>query len=577
MKKILPLLLFCCIAYSVAAQSKAPKWLEKQRKAVITVTTYGKDNKVLHTGIGFFITATGETLSSYTLFNGAERAEVTDAVGNVFQVVSIMGVDELYDVVKFKTNVPKSVAFLPPAVEPLSVGTTVYAIPYSAEKKSPFQEGAVSEINKLKEPYGYYKTTIPLPSNEWINAPVLTETGEVLGLIQADASGKKDITYALSAGYANSLAVTSTVMLNTAYTQIGIRKAWPADADQANVTLYLLNSTQDAKAYLETLNDFIATFPANSDGYQSRALHYAYRRAKLSETTPLTAAVCLARSLEDFNTAAKHNPSKGNALFEKARAIYTVAASDTTLTDKNWTLPAALAVLQEALASDNQPLYHQLEGDIRLAAGEYEKAYESYMTVNRSEAASPASFYWAAKALENVPGANIADMTALMDSAFLKAGSAPTEEKLAYLLERIEYKTRLELYPEAVADYNLYYDMQNGNVGDAFFYYRGQARFRSDDPHGALEDMQEAVKRNPEEPNYLAEEASVYIRLENYPDALVAVDKALSIAPNFASCHRLKGICFVRQGDKATACESFNKAKELGDPLAARLIREHCQ
>ncbi len=119
--------------------------------------------------------------------------------------------------------------------------------------------------------------------------------------------------------------------------------------------------------------------------------------------------------------------------------------------------------------------------------------------------------------------------------------------------------------------------MLNGTVDDSFYYYREQAKFRSGDMPGALEDIQTALKMKPQDPNYLAEEASVYIRMEKYDDAIKSLDQAIAIAPDFASCYRLKGICFVRQNKKTEACDIFQKAKELGDPLVNRLIREHCQ
>ena len=64
---------------------------------------------------------------------------------------------------------------------------------------------------------------------------------------------------------------------------------------------------------------------------------------------------------------------------------------------------------------------------------------------------------------------------------------------------------------------------------------------------------------------------------ENYDQALRSLENALRIAPDFASCYRLRGICYVRQGKKAEACEAFNKAKELGDPVVDKLIKEHCK
>ena len=55
MRRIVLLITICCQVFWVAAQKKAPKWMDKQRKAVVTVTTYGKDNQKKASGTGFFI------------------------------------------------------------------------------------------------------------------------------------------------------------------------------------------------------------------------------------------------------------------------------------------------------------------------------------------------------------------------------------------------------------------------------------------------------------------------------------------------------------------------------------------
>lgn len=576
MRKVYLVVMMCCAAVLAMAQKGAPKWMEKQRKAVVTITTYGSDNKTLQTGTGFFITGTGEALSGYELFKGATRATVTDTDGKVYQVSSVLGADDLYDVIRFKVNVDKPVPFFPLASDPLSVGTKVYAIPYVAGKNGTFREGALTEVTNLKDPYSYYKTSVPLASDPLLNAPVVTENGMVVGLMQEDAGGNKDISYAVSAGYANSLNIASTDLLNSTYTQIGIRKAWPADIEQANVTLYLLAGTQDIQSYQETLNDFIATFPDSPDGYVSRATLYAYRRAELA-ASPSEQQSYLDKALADIDRASQFEKGKADAFYNKALIIYNVVTADTTVNNPDWNMKTAISALQNAIEVDDLPLYRQLEGDIYLTLGVYDLAYQSYMKVNESNMATPSSYYWAAKALEQIPGANIGDMIALLDKAIDNSSAIATEELLTYILERIDFKLKLMQFEEAVTDYNLYYDKLYGDVGDSFYYYRGQAKFRSGNVDGALADMQEALKLSPEDPNYLAEEASIYIRQENYAKALESTEKALAIVPDFASCYRLKGICLVRTGKKPQACDAFNKAKELGDPLANRLIREHCQ
>ena len=209
--------------------------------------------------------------------------------------------------------------------------------------------------------------------------------------------------------------------------------------------------------------------------------------------------------------------------------------------------------------------------------GDYQQAYDTYMKANQTESATPEGYYWAAQAKANIVGSNISDIIALLDSAVAKTGTPPTAAAAPYLLERIDYKLQLNNFIGAVADYDLYYNLMNGQVADAFFYYREQAKFRLGELDGALADIQEAIRLNPNSAIYYAEEASVFIRMEKYNEALASIEKALKLEPDFAASYRLQGVCYIRLKKKAEACQSFNKAKELGDPVVDRLIKEHCK
>ena len=227
----------------------------------------------------------------------------------------------------------------------------------------------------------------------------------MFGLAQEDASGKKEDSYAVSAGYANSLTIQSADAFNSTYSRIGIRKAWPSDVSQAQVSLYLMASSQDPKTYLATLNDFIATFPDSPDGYLNRANHYAYHRADLAPTEAEQGAY-LDKALEDINTASRFSERKGDIWFNRAKLIYGVAAADTTLNKEQWTVDAATEAIQKAIGEEDLPVYRQLEGDIHFYKGDFEQAFADYMKVNDSDMASSTSWYWAAKAKANIRGAN---------------------------------------------------------------------------------------------------------------------------------------------------------------------------
>ena len=53
-KKIFLLFTLCLLAQWSVAQ--APKWVEKAKRAVFSVVTYGENDKILNTGNGFFVT-----------------------------------------------------------------------------------------------------------------------------------------------------------------------------------------------------------------------------------------------------------------------------------------------------------------------------------------------------------------------------------------------------------------------------------------------------------------------------------------------------------------------------------------
>ena len=575
MKRLLLLGWLACVSFSLFAQQKAPKWMEKQKKAIAKITTYKEDGTTLHTGTGFFISEDGKLLSAYSLFNGAYKATVTDGGGKTYEVSTVLAADELYDVIKLQVEVPKKVNFLKMAAAPLAVGAPVYLQPYTADKVKTFATGKVEEVTKLKDVYHYYKLSFPLEVS-WVNAPVLNEEGEVFGLAQEDASGKKEVSYAVSAAYAESLQISTMDMLSSTYTAIGIKKAWPADREQAQIALFLMGNSQDAQTYLNTLNDFVAAFPDWSESYIRRASHYAYHRTDLANDRAGQLQY-LEKARADMKQALDLAEKKSDVLYSEAQLIYSVALSDSTL-KADWTVEHAQNRLTEAMTAENNPVYHQLQGEMYFNQGKYDEAYQEYMIVNQSDAANASSWYMAAKSKSSKQGGvNIGEVIQLLDSTIACYGESMNPEMAPYILERIDWRLKLMQYEQAVADYDLYYKVVGGRVDDSFYYLREQAKFRQGDLEGALQDIRQAMAINAKSPMYLAEEASIFIRQKKYAEALQSIDKALALAPDFAACYRLRGVCFLRTEKKDAACEAFNKAKELGDPVADKLIKENCQ
>ena len=224
------------------------------------------------------------------------------------------------------------------------------------------------------------------------NVPLLTADGAVLALTQPDAGGNTAHSFGLSAGYANQLQINTTDLLSSTYRNIGIRKGWPKDPEQATVALFLTTNAQTPQQQLETLNDFIAAFPNLADGYLNRANLYAYSRTALSDN-PAQQADYLNKALEDIRTAGKQANQPSEVLYNQAKLIFGVSASDSTLQQKGWTIQDAIETLDKAIAASDLPLYHQLKGDIYVSQDNYPAAFDEYMIVNASDLATPSTFY----------------------------------------------------------------------------------------------------------------------------------------------------------------------------------------
>ncbi|MDR2234072.1 MAG: serine protease [Tannerella sp.] len=567
MKNIFVVVL-CLCGLSLQAQKDNPKWIENARKAVFTIEAFDANGKVRN-GNGFFIQNTGEAVSDYTLFMGAVSAVVTDVDGRKMNVNNIIGADEVYDVIRFKVAVTRNVAFLPIASSMPATGVEAYL----PQGKEPVKKGVIEEVTKIKNTFDYYKINIPLTSAQ-VSLPLLNANGEVFALTQADASGKNK-TYGISVPYIQSLRISSLDILSKSLSAIGIRNAWSQDVEEAQLALLFYASQQNPSTYLETLNDFIATFPDLADGYLSRASHYARFKNELAQSQDDKTKI-MGLIKEDLNTYLKKNPKEDEGLYGQAKLIYEVLLDDSTAVSNDWNIALASEKLQQAIALNDLPLYRQLEGDIAFYQGDFEKAHNLYMTVNNSPFASSLSYYLAVQTRMLLPNVNPNELIAWMDSAVAKSINIPSEAA-AYLQESIDLKLQYGQYASAVKDYNTLYWALSGNVSDAYYYYREQAKFRAGDLDGALNDIETAIALDTLNAVYYAEEASVYLRLQDLANAQASAEKSISLDSQFAASYRLLGISLIRQQKKEAGCRELQKAKELGDPIVDRLIAENCE
>ena len=558
----------CCLLTMLASAQVTPKWAEKAKKAVFSIVTYDKDNQMKGTGNGFYIDAQGTALSDYTLFEGAERAVIINSEGKQSEVTRIAGANSMYDIVKFMTPIDKKQITLNLASQPAKVGETVYLLPYSTQKATTCQTGKVTAVDSIGNNSFYY--TLEMKTGEkTVSCPIMNANGEVLGLIQKNASDESTESYAIGAGYGASLSVSALSMNDVALNSIGIKKALPDNEEQAFVFLHMSSGQMNEEDYLELIQDFMIQFPNSYDGYLQRALYFIENKK----------ADRYAQADEDLKKAIEISNKKAEVKHHVAKAIYAYRLSvpENETPFESWTYERALNLIREAIQEDEQALYLQMEGDILFANKNYAEAFNSFDKVNKTPMAGPATFYSAAKAKQMTEGSDINEVIALMDSAIVRLSKPYLTEAAAYFYERATLKADAKNYREAVLDYNQFEEIVGSNATAAFYFEREQVEMQCRMYQQALNDINKAAELAPDNVDIWLEKGAVHLRVNQLDEALSAFQKVVSLDNQSAPGYRLLGYAQALKKMNKEACANFDKAKSLGDTLVDKLIEKYCK
>lgn len=564
MKKTI-LILACGMSFLTGFSQELPKWANKAKKAVFSVITYNKDNQILNTGNGFYIDEQGTAVSDYSLFKGADHAVIVTADGKELPVKYIMGANDIYDVVKFKTEFDKKAAALQPALQAATPGETVYLLPYSTQKSANGQNGTIAKIDTIGNNSFYYTLNMQT-TDKTVSCPIMNGNGEVLGLIQKNSDPESKESYAIGVTYASSLSISALSVNDLTLNSIGIKKGLPEDESQALVYLYMAASTLDRDSYLGLLNDFISQYPENQEGYLRRATCYI----NFGDDSHNALAE------EDLKKMLDIAKQKDDAHYNIAKLIYSYQLNKGDKpTYADWTFERALNEINTAIQITQQPIYYQVQGDIYFAMQKYPEAFASYEAVNRSPLASAASFYAAAKTKELIEGASKKEAIALMDSAVAKYNPPYGKEAAPYLYERARMKAEDKQFREAVVDYNLFHDAMMGQVSSDFYFIREQVEMQCRMYQQAINDINKAIEMEPKNVEYWVEKGSVHLRVNQPEETVKALNKAIELDAKNAAAYRMLGYCQVQQGKKKEGMANLEKAVELGDTVAKNLIEKY--
>lgn len=529
--------------------------VKKAAKSVFSLTTFKADGTLLSSTRGVFVGENGEAISTWKPFVGADSAVVIDAQGKAMTVDVMIGANELYDVCKFKvignTTSAKIAASTSKANEKVSV--VGYSIKSLDIKQVPIQK-----VETFMDKYAYYIFSSEAPANKE-GCPFVNAKGEVIGILQHANSA--DETHAVDAKFMNDMKVnTGLSIADPVLRQTSIRTQMPSKESEALVML-MMSREQTHKNYLKYVQDFKRLFPQSVDGYVAQANIFASKGQ-------------LSQAADEMEMAIKQAKNKDVAHSEYAKLIYQQQLYQPDSIFTQWSLDKALDEATQANNINPLPVYQHQQAQIIFTKGNYQKSYDMFMALTKTSLRSGELFYEAAQAKTQLK-ADEKEILTLLDSAVAACPQPLTPVAAPYVLARGVAYDQIGEYKKALADYNQYDTLMLGRASHKFYYTRYKCNSQLRRYQQALNDIAHAAVLNRQEPTYLAEMASLQLKVNLYEDAIKTADLCISLAPSYADAYLIKGLAQVQNKQKKEGLETLNKAKELGDARAKDFIDKY--
>ena len=555
MKKIIMILFAACVCCMVNAQPD--KWVKKASKAVFTLKTFNADGSLIGSGNGFFITADGVAVSSYTPFRGAAKAVVIDAMGKEYEVKSIIGANDVYDIAKFRVDATKcqTLRTAPAAVE----NTSLWLLPYNAKNAYSCTAAKVKSVQKVQNDYDYYTLEATAPENT-VGCPYLNANGEVVGIQQQSSSDDNTTQYAVGAAFATGLKMTGLSLNDPALKATSIKKDLPDELDQAILTLYLASTLGDAQSFVGLVDDFIAKFPQAPDGYSYKAQIMAAQ-----DNYP--------EADKYMKLAIDNATDKAEARYNYAKMMYQNLIYFYDSASHAWSYEQALEQAEQAVALDPQLPYLTQKAQLLFACKRYADSYAAFQDVIGKGGRTAECFYGAARCKEQLNDTTAC--LALLDSAVATFSKPYLKEAAPYIYARAQALAESGKYRLAVNDYNEYENLMISQVNSEFYYIRSQVEVKARLFQQALNDLDKAIDKSPDILLYRSEKASLQIRVHLLDQAIETASECIRLFPDASDGYLFLGLAQCLNNNKVQGVVNLLKAKDLGDAQADVLIEKY--
>lgn len=549
--KIFFLLLTLCFSFATMAIAQ-PSAVKKAANTTFTLTTFDTKGSIISTTNGVFVSTDGVCVSTWKPFAGAAKAVVIDNNGQKYDVETMLGANEIYDVAKFKVNAKTAAA--PFASSATANSTAWVVIPTKAGEPI---KASINKVEKFMDKYNYCVLTTSAPEKN-NGAPLLNEQGQIVGIYNSNGN----LQSATDARYANDFVLVGLSQNDPTLLQSGIRIGLPQQSDEAIIAL-MLSSNKIESLRTATINDFLQKFPALNNGYTALA-SLLFSKGNIAEADKV------------LQQAISKVKEKNEAHYNYGRMIYQ-GATMASLADKakaqGWTLDKAMSEAIEAYKIKPEPVYKHLQAQITYAKGDYQKAYQEFEALTKTPMKNPELYLEMALCQENLKGSDDA-ILALLNQSIELCDTPYMDTSSPYFLARANQLEKMGKYRDAMKDLYLYEYLNQGTLEADFYYMREQIEIKGKLWQQALQDILIATKLNPAEPMYCAEASNLLLRLNKFEEAILAAKQAIALKDDYAEAYLVLGIAQCKNNQKAEGIANIEKAKSLGNPQADTFLNQ---
>ncbi len=549
MKTLLASILLLISSTVAFAQSSAVK---NVANTTFTLTTFKADGSILATSNGVFISDNGEAVSPWKPFIGADHAVIINNKGERINVESLMGLNEIYDLVKFKVDASTSA----PAFAAGVSGNSGAWIVTTSKSGAPVKT-SVDKVEKFMNKYNY--SILSYQVDEKRNgAAVVNDKGQLIGILNSEGN----VQSATDAAFARDFRLTGVSQNERALRECAIRVALPETEEEAVIAL-MFSADKPEKYRNGIVQEFIKKFPKLNDGYFALANDYVAAQ-KLSDAD------------KALQTSIANAAKKDEAHFNYAQIIYRSVLNPNLAENakaQGWSLEKAMSEAQEAYKIKPENSYKHLQAQITYSQGDYQKAYNDFEALTQTDFKNPELYLEMAQSLQQMNGDD-AKILQLLDESIAECDTPYVQTAAPFFYARGQQHDKMGNYRKAMQDFYTYEYFYRGQLDADFYYMRSKSESKGKLWQQALQDILIASRLNPAEPTYCAEAANLLLRVNKLDAAISAAEEAIKLAPQFADAYLVLGIAQCQNKQKIEGLKNIQKAKELGNTQADSFLEK---